>query len=408
MGTATLLGSNVSWSSSLIDTEQLRHAAMSHNAGRTLTNDTRLSEYVQLPVLDGAEAAAMGRTLYIPLEPLSPGALRLVTILQGAWVMFSHPRCRPQDGEHYHDCPHRLNVVRVEPRALAKASALSLGGETRDDLVAALGELYAQDTQFLAYDNASGGWNIGMSRILSNIDLGRTGRGDHYIQVRFAAGLHDDLMAGRYQSFPVEVVRLLKRAALHVGLSLLVHPRMTALRNTGETFSLSVTGRGPVSLPPVRLGLGGQARHSPKRFRESLEDVVKDVDAVFQEHLGLTVAVEARANGQGLKLTTKRIRPRRSLVRAGTSHRLAQGSHRSGGSSHRSGESSHRSLSTNPGPQTGFSDGLYRRAAQHQEPPNEEPPTDPSVTDWASLAKVAASLGFARPPRPSSAEEPTE
>lgn len=319
IGTAAAYGSTGAATGTAVpaslDLTDLRWGHTEYNVGRTAetTHGT-----IQLPVPYDAAEGLTEPVIAIPRVPLSANAQKVAAIVAGAWVAGfavsiaeGVPECDPQQGVHPPVCGHRANRVRFTRYGAAVAAFGEGGGSQLRQVDDALDELYDEGTEYLVHDAATGSRLRQRGRILELSDLRRGERDDVLYEVRWGAYLLDSLLAGHFQSFPVELVRSLRGSDFLTWLAVLCQVGTSKLVKAGQTHAWTVWApRGYlVTIDPKRLGLG---RQRPDKLRASLERAAERGNAIAEPRLGLRLAVESSAAG-GLKLVLTRTKDRASL-----------------------------------------------------------------------------------------------
>jgi hypothetical protein len=299
MGTAT---------APILDAGELRQAATEYNIGRTAETS------YQLPVAWEAAEGLPEPVIAVPKVALTANAQRVASIVMGSWVASgSAPGCDPDIGQHEEGCGHRANRVTLSRYAMAMDTFDAGGGSQLRQVDTALDELYDEGTEYLVHDARTGARLRQRGRILELTDLRRTEQDDVLYEVRFGAYLLDSIMAGHYQSFPVQLVQGLSGADFLTWLAVLTQPWTGKLTKAGQYAAYNVGGgrRGrKAAIDPARLGLGRQRRD---KLRASLERAAVRGTLIVEPLIGLKLAVEDRADGSGPQLVLTRTIDRAKL-----------------------------------------------------------------------------------------------
>lgn len=205
---------------------------------------------------------------------LSPLEWRVFTAVQGALVRGGPNVCNPlTGGKHVDGCRHARNLVPVRLGVLAEQITSRRGGSQLREVKGAVEGLAAFPGEWRQFRR--GADPIARSGALVSIvestpELlkeyrrdGGAGKPDLWLKV--APELHENLMAGRFQRLPLELVQGLTRSNLIVWITLLSHYRPG--RGSDATAQFSVTGHEP-DIPRWRLGM---ASLSPRELTASLE-----------------------------------------------------------------------------------------------------------------------------------------
>jgi hypothetical protein len=233
------------------------------------------------------------------LTPCSATALRVLAILTGMWIAQSDARCRSDFGKHMEGCRHQDGSITFSLRSLARDTFGHDGGSAVAQAARALAELGSPTCQVIIPDPPQVVAGIGVYAGPS-CDSADDRRGAAAAcRWTWAPALTEQLLAGRYQRLPVELVRDLTGSAFRLWVAILSSPATSRLL-PGQTIEFAVTGDSP-TVPLARLGLSGLNR--PAKVRAALERSCDQGHALQNE---FRAAVVDRSSG-GVKVRVTRV-----------------------------------------------------------------------------------------------------
>ena len=196
----------------------------------------------------GVTAPAVSRRF----EALRPATIVVVAVLTGFWLE-QDPACDVTRGNHRDPCRHRANRVPYRTTQLAGIAFARTGGSQIEMVHTAIAEAASASTTYIVH----GPRNAGIERAhLLSVREHSGGGADHIGEARWDPYVFDDLMKGRFQYLPENLLRGLRRGAgLLLWVRLLMHPKVAGL-SPGRAVRLSLNGRKPV-IPLQEVGLGG-------------------------------------------------------------------------------------------------------------------------------------------------------
>jgi hypothetical protein len=250
----------------------------------------------------------------------SPLRARILTALFGAWVGARSPGCRPLQGKHPDDCPHRRNLVPVRLGPFSEGVLGNSGGSQTRQVERSITEFAERSVDYRPY--AAGFLRRSLRRSATLLSI--TSLPDHLAEtlrddglnrrpdlvVSFDAEIVESLLKGHYQRVPLGLVQGLTRADYLVWLTTLCQVPVGQLYPGGDPAVFTVTGADP----PIERWQLGMGSLSPRELLDSIGRAAEAGNGLQRDYVMEVDTVPPKAGRLRSRVAIHMTRPEKTAV----------------------------------------------------------------------------------------------